>query len=107
MSRSRKKHPVVKGGGYMKRRDYWGKVRRNWKMTTKKYELRYNSSFDNQLEYEHPYNLTNQWDVIDYRSYVYIDPEFKKDFDYIPDHWYYRSIRFKIDHESMKKWYRK
>lgn len=119
MSRSRKKYPIIKNGGYMKRRNRSSKIRRNWKMEMHKVLKSYPNgpiiwTFESDfmddiefLEFKHPYILINPWDVNDNISIAYINSEFKKGYNYIPEHWKKKSYKNRNDKKTIKKWYRK
>ena len=70
MSRSRKKHPVIKDNANTG--EYWRPIRREWKQMLKKHWDNPDLHLRNRREIQH------DWDFWDWTWYDYVDEEHKK-----------------------------
>jgi hypothetical protein len=69
MSRSYKKTPVIKDGGHGGKQDHARAMRTNVKQILRVYAKQWNEELD-EPEFPHPYQITNRYDICDWRTYV-------------------------------------
>ncbi len=97
MSRSRKKHLIVKDKGI--KSHYWKSIRRNWKQ-----HLHTNWD-DPDIQFESPKTMINDWDYCDWIYKIHLHPQRNNPF-YMNSHSFF-SAEYMTTEDNINKYYRK